>query len=146
MTKHDNKFQTFSLFRGLLLASFLVLVTGLASATTTVVALTGAAETPPVKTVATGSGSITVDSDKTVSGTVTTTGLTGTVAHIHMGAPGVKGPVVIGLTKTGDNSWAVPAGSKLTAEQYTSYKAGDLYVNVHTAANKDGEIRGQLTP
>ncbi len=146
MNKHEYQFQPFSIFKAVLLASLLALSVSAANATTTPVMLTGAAETPPVKTAATGSGSITIDSDKTVSGTVTTTGLTGTVAHIHLGAEGIKGPVVISLVKSGENSWTVPAGSKLTDEQYASYKAGKLYVNVHTAANKDGEIRGQLKP
>jgi len=40
----------------------------------------------------------------------------------------------------------VPAGSKLTDAQYESYKAGNLYVNVHSAANKGGEIRAQIKP
>ncbi len=40
----------------------------------------------------------------------------------------------------------MPEGSKLTDEQYAAYKAGNLYVNVHSAANKGGEIRAQLKP
>jgi len=117
-----------------------------ASAAETKVVLSGTNETPPVATAATGTGSITVNMDKTVSGTITTAGLTGTVAHIHMGADGKKGPVIIQLVKSGDNAWSVPVGAVLTDEQFTAYKAGNLYVNVHTAANKDGEIRGQLKP
>jgi hypothetical protein len=54
--------------------------------------------------------------------------------------------VIVPLTKSGDNAWSVPAGAKLTADQYKAYKAGDLYVNVHSADNKGGEIRGQLKP
>jgi hypothetical protein len=42
--------------------------------------------------------------------------------------------------------WSVPAGAKLTQEQYASFKAGNLYVNVHSAEHKPGEIRAQLKP
>jgi hypothetical protein len=37
-----------------------------------------------------------------------------------------------------------PAGAKLTDAQYAAYKAGNLYVNVHSAKNPGGEIRAQL--
>src|SRR5262245_62234814 len=110
------------------------------------VVLSGSQEVPPVTTSATGSGTITVGADKAVSGSVTTTGVTGVAAHIHQGAPGQNGGVIIPLTKTGDNVWSVPAGAKLTDEQEKAFKAGNLYVNVHSAANKGGEIRGQLKP
>jgi hypothetical protein len=108
--------------------------------------LTGAEETPPVTTSASGTGSITIAADKTVTGTVTTTGIESTVAHIHVGAPGVAGPPIITLSKGADGAWSVPAGSKLTDEQFASFKAGNLYVNVHSAAHPPGEIRGQLKP
>lgn len=108
--------------------------------------LSGDQEAPAVKTTATGTGSINVATDGVVTGSVTTSGITGTAAHIHQGAPGKSGPVVVPLTKSGDNTWAVPAGAKLTPDQLKAYKAGELYVNVHTAANKDGEIRGQIKP
>ncbi len=87
-----------------------------------------------------------VGADKSVSGSVTTTGVAATAAHIHIGAAGKIGPVIIPLTKTSDNVWSVSAGAKLTDAQYESYKAGGLYVNVHSAANKGGEVRGQLKP
>jgi hypothetical protein len=70
----------------------------------------------------------------------------GTVAHIHVGAPGQSGPPIITLSKGGDGAWSVPAGSILTDEQYASFKAGNLYVNVHSAEHKPGEIRDQLKP
>jgi hypothetical protein len=110
------------------------------------VTLGGDQEVPAVKTSASGGGTITINDDKSVSGSVTTTGVAGTMAHIHNGAAGKNGPVIIPLTKSGDGTWSVPAGAKLTDAQYAAFKAGDLYVNVHSAANKGGEIRGQLKP
>jgi hypothetical protein len=108
--------------------------------------LTGAQETPPVTTSAAGTGTITIAADKSVSGTIKTAGLEGTVAHIHVGAPGQSGPPIITLSKGADGVWSVPAGSKLTDEQYASFKAGNLYVNVHSAEHRPGEIRAQLKP
>ena len=110
------------------------------------VTLSGAQEVPPVTTSASGTGTIVVGADKGVSGSVTTTGVVGVAAHIHQGKPGENGPVIIPLTKTADNVWSVPAGAKLTDEQSAAFKAGNLYVNVHSAANKGGEVRGQLKP
>jgi hypothetical protein len=110
------------------------------------VTLSGSEEVPPVTTAATGSGTITIGEDKSVSGSVTTTGVAGVAAHIHDGAAGKNGPVIVPMTKTGDSTWTVAAGSKLTDAQYETFKAGGLYVNVHSAANKGGEIRGQLKP
>ena len=108
--------------------------------------LIGAEETPPVTTSASGTGTITIAADKSVTGTLKTSGIEGTVAHIHVGAPGQAGPPIITLEKGADGAWSVPAGSKLTDEQYASFKAGNLYVNVHSAEHKPGEIRGQLKP
>jgi hypothetical protein len=65
------------------------------------------------------------------------------MGHIHEGAKGKNGPVIIKLTKDGD-TYKVPADAKLDAAQMKAYKAGDLYVNVHSAAHKSGEIRAQL--
>ncbi|MDY7574058.1 CHRD domain-containing protein [Actimicrobium sp. CCI2.3] len=106
--------------------------------------LNGTQEVPPVSTSAIGTAMITVTANKSVSGRVTTSGLEGKAAHIHQGAPGMNGGVVIGLTKNTDGSWSVPLDAKLTDAQYASYQAGNLYVNVHTAANPGGEIRAQL--
>jgi hypothetical protein len=109
------------------------------------VTLAGDQEVPPVKSAGTGTGTIIVGADKSVSGSVTTTGVAGTAAHIHEAAIGMNGPVIIPLTKNGD-TYAVPAGAKLTDAQFASFQAGSLYVNVHTAANPGGEVRGQLKP
>jgi hypothetical protein len=67
-------------------------------------------------------------------------------AHIHQAPAGKNGPVAVPLEKKSDNEFVVPAGAKLTDEQYRAFKAGDLYVNVHSDAHKGGEIRGQLKP
>ena len=106
--------------------------------------LTGAEEVPAVQTSASGSGTISVGADNSVSGSVTTKGIVGTMAHIHTAAAGKNGPVIIPLTKQGDDTWVVPAGAKLNAEQAEALKAGNLYVNVHSAAHPGGEIRAQL--
>ena len=109
------------------------------------VTLTGAEEVPPVSTAARGSGSFTIGDDGAVSGSVTTTGVAGTMAHIHMAAKGQNGGVIVPLTKSGD-TYSAPAGAKLNEAQMAAFKAGNLYVNVHSAANKGGEVRGQLNP
>jgi hypothetical protein len=110
------------------------------------VSLTGAEQNPPVTTSASGKGSFKVSSDRTITGSVTTTGINGTVAHIHTAAKGSNGPVTIPLVKTGDNVWSVPPNTKLTDAQYEDFKAGRLYVNVHSAQHKPGEIRAQIRP
>jgi hypothetical protein len=111
------------------------------------VTLSGAEEVPPVTTSASGSGTITVKDDKSVSGSFKLQNAAQIlVAHIHVGPAGVVGPVIIPLQKTADNEWVVPSGAKLTESQYQSYKAGGLYVNFHSAQYKGGEIRGQLKP
>ena len=109
------------------------------------VSLTGAEEVPPVSTQAKGSGSFRVTEDGTLSGSVKTEGVQGTAAHIHRGAKGQNGPVIIPLTKEGD-AYSVPEGRKLTEAQMQDLKSGNLYVNVHSNTHKGGEIRAQLQP
>ena len=107
--------------------------------------LTGTDEVPPLSVPGSGSGTIRVEVDGTVSGSITTKDVAGTMAHIHRGAKGTNGPVIVPLDKNGD-TYTVPAGRKLTPEQIKDLKAGNLYVNVHTAKNKGGEVRAQLKP
>jgi hypothetical protein len=110
------------------------------------VTLAGDQEVPAVKNTGSGSGTITVGDDKSVSGSVTTTGISGVAAHIHEAAAGKNGPVIIPLAKSGDNTWTVTPGAKLSDAQYASFKAGNLYINVHTKEHPGGELRGQLKP
>jgi hypothetical protein len=130
----------------LVAATALAMLAGAAVAKDVKVTLTGAEETPPVTTSATGEGRITIDKDHSVKGTIKTTGIDGVAAHIHVGAPGQSGPPIITLTKGAHGTWTVPAGSKLSDEQFASFTSGNLYVNVHTPEHKSGEIRGQLKP
>jgi CHRD domain len=63
-------------------------------------------------------------------------------AHIHAGKKGVAGAVIVplcGPCKTGASGTGT-----LTSAQLTAMKAGTTYVNVHTAKNPNGEIRGQV--
>jgi CHRD domain-containing protein len=108
--------------------------------------LSGSQEVPPVTTSASGKTDIKVKDDHSVTGGVTVSDMKATAAHIHDGAPGKNGGVAVPLTKTSDNTFTVPANTKLTDAQYSEYKAGNLYVNVHSAAHPSGEIRAQLKP
>src|SRR5439155_1627888 len=82
---------------------------------------------------------------------VTVDGLTGpiTAAHFHNGAPGVNGGVVrpitteFGAGNTAVGVWKPSDASPLTPALIAELIQGNLYVNVHTAANPGGEIRGQ---
>lgn len=133
-------------FGGTLLAAGLFAASLASLAADVKVTLTGAEEVPAVTTDAKGEGIITVNEDGSVSGKITTTGVDGVAAHIHLAEPGKNGPPVITLTKQADGSWSVPADARLTDEQLEAFKAGKLYINVHSAAHKSGEIRGQLKP
>jgi hypothetical protein len=108
------------------------------------ITLSGTNEVPPVTTSASGTGTVTIGADRSVKANITVTGMTATASHIHEAAAGVNGPVIVPFTKTADNTFAAADGAKLTEAQYASYKAGNLYVNVHSAANPGGEVRAQL--
>lgn len=109
------------------------------------VSLSGAEEVPPEKVPGSGSGRFRLAEDGTLTGSVTTKDVAGTAAHIHLGDKGKNGPVIVPLDKKGD-TYSVPGGRKLTAAQVKAFKEGNLYVNVHTARNKGGEVRGQIEP
>jgi CHRD domain len=126
--------------------ALLLTVISTANAQDVTVSLTGEQEVPAVTTQAKGAGKIIIAADKSVSGSVKTTGVAGIMAHIHLAPVGKNGPPIITLEKKGDDEWAVPAGAKLSDAQYESFKTGDLYVNVHSAEHRSGEIRTQLKP
>lgn len=125
-------------------ALLLLAAAGLHAQQPMAIMLKGGAEVPAVTTSATGTGQITVLPDFTVSGSIKVSGLIPTVAHIHEGASGKNGTAIITLNQTAPDSFTIPAAALLTEAQFASYKAGHLYVNVHSAQHPNGEIRGQL--
>lgn len=110
----------------------------------TPVALRGTSEVPPVATAATGMATISVLSSRSVSGSIETSGIVPTIAHIHEAPIGKNGPSIITLIRKGDDGFTVPDEAMLSEAQYASYLAGNLYVNVHSESFPSGEIRAQL--
>lgn len=107
--------------------------------------MSAAQEVPTNASTATGTGTLVVDpATRAASGSITLTGMTATAAHIHLGATGVNGGVIVPLTDAGGGVWNVPASTVFTAEQLKAYKQGNLYFNAHSAAFPGGEIRGQV--
>ncbi len=113
--------------------------------------LTGSQEVPAVDTTASGSARVYLNADKTVATVqVTTSGLSGPItgAHIHSGIAGANGDVVKSLDIQGNvltATWRTNDNvTPLTADLINDLMNGGLYINVHTAANPNGEIRGQL--
>ena len=117
--------------------------------------LNGAQENPPVATAATGKGIAVISADaNTITYLVTYTGLSGTVnaAHIHTGAVGSNGGVILPLTPGASpmvgtlTSANFAASGPVTtfAQAVAAIRAGTTYFNLHTTANPGGEVRGQI--
>jgi CHRD domain-containing protein len=108
------------------------------------IALSGDQEIPPNKSGAAANGAFLIGEDGSVSGAIKVRGMAATAAHIHDAAFGTNGPVIVPLVRTADDMFSAAPGARLTAEQYADYKAGKLYVNVHSKDFPGGEIRSQL--
>ena len=108
--------------------------------------LSGASEVPPVMSSASGTVEATLNKQTSeLSWTVTYSGLSGpaTGAHFHGPAmPGANAGVVVPIT--GSLTSPIRGVASLTAAQAADLMAGKWYVNLHTAANPNGEIRGQI--
>ena len=109
--------------------------------------LAGTSEVPPTTSTGTGTLKATLNEEtKVLNWTVTYSDLSGplTAAHFH-------GPAMVGenagavVPITGDLASPMTGEKTLTAPQMTDLTTGKWYVNLHTAANPDGELRGQVT-
>jgi len=134
----------------------------LAASNTFKAKITGKEEVPAVMTAATGNAVFTLSKDgKEITYTLKVKGMEdATAAHIHAGKMGASGGVVVGLfagpKKDGkftgelakgtimDKDLVGPLAGKKLADLVTMIKDGGAYVNVHTAKNPKGEIRGQI--
>ena len=136
--------------RNLLLASALIVGGATAASAASMhfeADLTGKNEVPANTTTGRGHALITLDTvSKKLSYTVTFDGLTGPAAAAHFHGPADKSAVAgVAVPIGGANPVSPVVGSAtLTDAQIKDLTSGKWYVNVHTAANKPGEIRGQV--
>lgn len=116
------------------------------SASTMTTRLSGASEVPPVASNASGTVELNLNKQTNeLSWTVTYTGLSGPATGAHFHGPAMAGAnagVVVPMT--GSLTSPIRGTASLTAAQVADLMAGKWYVNLHTAANPNGEIRGQF--
>ena len=112
-------------------------------------ALSGAQEVPPVATSASGQAEVQLDTlTNVIKWKVTYAGLTGPVSGAHMhgpAGPGQNAGVAVGFSGN-LNAQPILGETKLTPQQADQLASGQWYVNLHTPAHPNGEIRGQLRP
>lgn len=127
--------------------------------------LSGEEEVPPVETQATGQATFKLLKNGTVRFRLIVANIEDVnQVHIHLGAPGENGPIVVwlypegpppelipgrfnGVLATGiitDADLVGPLEGMTVADLIDEMRSGNTYVNVHTEANPDGEIRGQI--
>ncbi len=129
-------------------AAFALLATSaMAEGLTYKVSLRGASEVPATTTMGTGTADLTYDTvTRKLTWTVNYSGLTGpaTAAHFHSPATiAENGPPTVPLT--GPLATPIKGEATLNAAQAADFTSGRMYFNIHTAANPNGEIRGQIT-
>jgi CHRD domain len=160
--KGEMQMKKVKLLLFVILSTILTVSVGFAAEKSFHAKLTGNDEVPSVKTKASGDVKFKLSSDgKTLSYTLHVKNiLNATVAHIHRGMKGKSGPPLVNLftgpNKEGKFSGDLAMGT-ITANELSGdlmgkslddlvqiIKADDAYVNVHTDANPNGEIRGQI--
>jgi hypothetical protein len=109
--------------------------------------LSGAQEVPPVPSGATGSAAVTLDrTTNKITYTITYAGLTGPLQAIHFHGPAVAGQNAAVQVPIAVSFSPIQGSAQLTQEQASALGSGGWYVNLHTPAYPNGEIRGQLQP
>jgi hypothetical protein len=110
--------------------------------------MSGGQENPGLNNAATGSGAVSLNAAGTQAlVTMNWAGLSGnaTAGHVHSGRSGVNGPVVCNLSPAAAAAGSVvDALCNFTSAQVTALRQGQFYLNIHTAANPGGEVRGQI--
>jgi hypothetical protein len=104
-------------------------------------------EVPPTASTGTATANLSVDINSgAVTGSITFSGLTGpaTAAHFHQAPAGSNGSVIIPLSPPSAASGVIPVSVMMTPAQLSALATNQLYLNIHTAANPGGEIRGQI--
>ena len=110
--------------------------------------LTGDQEVPMVTTMAEGSGMVSIDRDQTNAHImIVTNDISPTMAHLHNNIPGQNGPVILDLMPWYSNGgvfgyWRDTATVAFDAMMSNKFRKDSVYSNYHTAANPNGEIRG----
>lgn len=106
--------------------------------------LSGMQKNPPTASAGTGLGVIALDpATKTADLTLTYANITPTMAHVHTEGVGVNGPITFDLGTPSGNRYA-RTGVTFTDAQIADFRGKRMYFNIHTAANPNGEIRGQI--
>ena len=111
--------------------------------------LSGDQETPAVATSAQGVAAFTINQTRdTLFVQAAFSGLSGAItgAHVHEGAVGVAGSIIIGLVPMvrGNRLSGYLTGNDITPTKLAKFLRGQYYINIHTAAHGGGEIRGQI--
>jgi hypothetical protein len=111
--------------------------------------LNGAQETPSVSTTADAVGSFKLNATyDTIWYNVVASGLSGQMngIHFHNGNPGVSGGVAVDLSSgiNGNQAMGMITGANVTSALVRNLLTGSIYINIHTAANPNGEVRGQV--
>jgi hypothetical protein len=132
---------------GLAVSAVLLLSSPLLAETVKLAAtLDGAQQSPPVQTDGKGTAQLNFDTEtKKLDWTVEYSGLSGPPAAGHFHGPADKGANAdVAVPFQGDLASPIKGEATLTDAQAADLLAGKYYINLHTAANKGGEIRGQV--